>query len=208
MTTSLSFLERQDLLLVDKPVGLSTHSPGNGEEGVVELLQKQLQRPLYVCHRLDKLTSGALVLAMSKEAAAALTNLFETRQVNKRYLLVSNKTPPLPERFEVRSHIRKYRGRFVSWPRHEDLNAETNFSRIGQSAEGSHWLAEPKTGKSHQIRLHARQMGIPILGDKEHGGANFRRLMLHAESLSFPWHGGLLTHLVKPEAEFLVASVP
>lgn len=202
MSISFPYVEEQELLLVNKPAGLSTHSPGNGEAGVVELLQQQLQRQLYVCHRLDKLTSGALVLAQSSAAAAQLTTLFERREVNKKYLLVSAKNPPLDATVEVRSHIRKYRGRFVSWPHHDEINSETRFVRCGLSSLGSHWIAEPRSGKSHQIRLHARQMGFPILGDREHGGAAFRRLMLHAESLSFSWNGRPLTHRVEPEKDF------
>jgi 23S rRNA (cytosine1962-C5)-methyltransferase len=188
-----------DLLLTAKPAGIATHSPGEGRPGFVEDLMRSLGVKLWVCHRLDKETSGAIVFARTAEAAAELGKLFESHQVAKEYLFVSDRMTALSEKFIHRSHIKKFRGRFVSWKDHAEPNAETEFEYIKRIAQGSLWRARPKSGKPHQIRLHARDCGIKILGDRDHGGSPFDRLMLHAQRISFSWRDELVDHCVETE---------
>ncbi len=183
--------------MAEKPAGIATHSVGDGQPGFVELLQQELGRKLRVCHRLDKETSGAIVLALDDDSAGALCALFEAREVQKSYLFVSDRALPPDREFTVRSHIQKRRGRFVSWLKHEDLNSETTIAFHEKRGKYSLWYANPRTGKPHQIRLHAWNMGIPILGDSSHAGTRFERLMLHAEKITFLWKGEMLTHRVE-----------
>ena len=198
---AVPFREHEGLLLVSKPSGIPTHSPGDGKEGFVELLTVHTGIPLKVCHRLDAETSGAMVFGITDEATKKICKLFEIHEVKKRYLFVTDR--PLPSRKEqvVRSHIKKFRGRHVSWPNHEDLNSETEIRFLSSHGKLSLWEAFPKTGKPHQIRLHAKELKIPVLGDKMHGGSKFERLMLHADQLQFMWGEELLTHRAEvPEA--------
>lgn len=179
----MTTLSESDILFANKPAGISTHSPGPGRDGFVEFLQRERRCKLFVVHRLDKMTSGAMVFARSPDAAALMTELFSQRKVQKTYLLVTDR-PVASTSFKVQSHIEKKNGVFVS---HGDaeVNSETAFEHLQTQGRFSLWQATPLSGKPHQIRLHASSKGIPILGDHEHGGSAFPTLMLHSSQLKF-----------------------
>ena len=191
-----------DLLFVEKPYGVATHSPGRDEEeGLVEYLSRKLKRNLWVVHRLDKGTSGIQVFAQSKEAAGELSALFEQGDVSKQYLLITKNRCDLRS-FEVSSHITKHGHTFISDKCSSSPNAKTRFE-IEADLDGYFlWRAFPSSGKPHQIRLHAAQSNIPILGDTDHGKDSFPRLMLHAAELSFPWRSGIITKSSTPPLAF------
>lgn len=179
---------REDgLVFTEKMAGLNTHAADAGRVGWVELLQEDLGLPLFVVHRLDAGTSGAIVFAESREAAAGLAKLFETRDVKKKYLFLTDRKFT-GEEVEVKSFIEKRGSKFVS-DRAAAPNAVTRFRRLKTVRAGTVWEAFPETGKPHQIRLHAQDLGMPILGDAEHGGTWFGRLCLHSASIEFPWRG-------------------
>ena len=173
--------ESKDFLLTNKPAGFSTHRPDQGRVGYVEILSEKRNIPLYVVHRLDKNTSGALLIAKSSAAADQAARLFENRTVEKNYLFITDR--PVHWSNEHRhSHIRKTS---QGWESRNDLllNAETSFEVL---ARHEHWTlvkANPLSGRTHQIRLHAADLGIPILGDAEYSGSRFPVLCLHSESL-------------------------
>lgn len=177
-----------DLVFCEKITGMNTHASDAGKVGLVELLQEELGENLHVVHRLDQGTSGAILFARTREAAAELGRLFETREVKKRYLFLTARKQDTTE-FAAASFIEKKGNAFVSDPRSKTPNAVTRFHKIKRLRLGDLWEAFPETGKPHQIRLHAADSGIPILGDNEHGGAAFGRLCLHAKALEFPWQG-------------------
>ncbi|MGZ3771841.1 MAG: class I SAM-dependent methyltransferase [Bdellovibrio sp.] len=179
----LRYTEIAGCIFIDKIAGLNTHSPEYGQRGCVEIYSEELNRKLFVVHRLDKATSGALVFATSQERAAELTSLFEQHKVEKKYLFLTDKKINKTE-FDYRSLIVKEKNTFVS-SQSAEPNSFTTF-RWKQSL-GSYelWEAIPHSGKPHQIRLHAQDNGIAILGDNEHGGSPFFRLCLHSLSLGF-----------------------
>ncbi len=181
-----------DLLFADKPSGISTHSPDVNILGFVEYLSKQLAEKLYVCHRLDKDTSGAIVFAKSKEVAAEIAELFEKHQVHKTYRFVTDRKPQLPAEILIETEILKIGNSYLS-KKSTTPNSKTVFNKKLELGEFTIWEAFPETGKTHQIRLHAKELGIEILGDTEHGGSFFPRLMLHASNLSFQIRGKDLT---------------
>ncbi|MCJ8277875.1 MAG: class I SAM-dependent methyltransferase [Bdellovibrionales bacterium] len=143
---------------------------------------------LKVCHRLDKETSGALVFARSKESAAQLTELFSQHQVEKEYWFISHKKSE-KEEWVCEEPIRK--GGQSEAPMERDVGsvAVTKFQRVGVGTSLYLYKAYPKTGKTHQIRIHATQSGVPILGDETYGGKGFPRLMLHSHRLKFELNG-------------------
>src|SRR3954471_3757002 len=118
----------QDIILVDKPAGISTHSPVEGDPsfGFAEHLEQRLGRKLWVCHRLDKETFGSLVLATSKAAAGKISQAFEDGRVQKTYVFLSHRRARSQE-FTVESYITKQRGQFISFDPKGDqqANAET-----------------------------------------------------------------------------------
>lgn len=177
------FQEQQGLIALQKPTGMNTHRPDPDKPGLVELLETQIGTTLYVVHRLDKETSGILLLARSQEVAQKLTELFESQQVHKEYIFLTDRKVDFSE-IEIESEISKQDSQFIS--RHsKNPNSKTKFIKLKSGSTYTLWKALPETGKPHQIRLHAEQVGIPILGDRLHGGSTFFRLCLHAAKISF-----------------------
>ena len=180
--------EDDHLLVVDKPAGINTHSasPYSGE-GIYEWFRRREPRwaELAILQRLDKDTSGVLIFSKSRRGNVSLNKQFTRRRLEKEYVFWTDRRPPQGHWTE-RSFIRKGAGRFES--QDDDGNgglaAETHFSVQGES--GGRWVvqAKPVTGRTHQIRIHAANSGLPILGDTLYGGSPYPRLCLHARSLS------------------------
>ena len=180
-----------NLVFADKPAGAATHTsygsnaPGlaDREDGFVEHLSSRLGHELFVVHRLDRDTSGAICFAKDKETAESLRALFVERKINKAYLFITDRKFTR-ESFEVRSRIEKKGKSYVSSPATEDSedNALTRFMLVEEMGRFSLWRAEPVSGKPHQIRLHAASENMPLLGDTLYGGTTFPALCLHSAS--------------------------
>ena len=188
--------EDDDLLVVCKPPGWNTHAPAPySGEGLYDWLRDREPRwaNLSILHRLDKETSGLLVFGKSDRANRSLTAQFTERAVHKRYRLrAEGRIEARPrgvrcerlaeDRWRVRSWLVKAGESQVS---HAEagvgVEAVTEFQRLEEGL----WMAEPKTGRTHQIRVHAAALGMPILGDALYGGARSERLWLHSERISF-----------------------
>ncbi len=181
------FREIAGFIFVDKISGVNTHASDFGRAGIVDVIEESFGSKLFVVHRLDKGTSGALMFAKSSEDAKDVAALFESHKVAKRYLFLTDKKVSLSE-FKISSYIEKDKNVFVSHHK-KDANAHTRIVKIKSLPLGDLWEALPTTGKPHQIRLHALEAGIPILGDSEHGGSPFTRLCLHSLSLKFQLRG-------------------
>jgi 23S rRNA (cytosine1962-C5)-methyltransferase len=181
------------VLFVDKISGLNTHAPDKGKPGLVEILQDQMGRTLYIVSRLDKGTSGALVFAMTPEFAQKLTKKFENHDIKKKYIFLTDKAHKHKE-FEHRSLIFKDGNLPSSDPKNSKPNSLTEFKYIKDIGHFHLWEATPKSGKPHQIRLHAQDCGIPVIGDVDHGGRAFYRLCLHAQELEFEIDGKIFKH--------------
>jgi len=201
--------EDDHLLVVNKPAGLNTHAPSpHAGEGLYDWLRHREPRwaRLAIIHRLDKDTSGVMVFAKTPLANRALTEQFTRRGVRKRYLLLTDRPGPQTE-LMVKSSLVRAGERYLSRPIHAGCErAETRFlplaaadvGRLGaesreQRAGGSSGLADrgwraieaqPLTGRTHQIRVHAAQAGFPILGDTLYGGTPAPRVCLHASEVT------------------------
>lgn len=180
--------EDDHLLVVVKPSGWNTHAPApHAGEGIYDWLRHREPRwaSLAIIHRLDKETSGVLVFGKTPLANRSLTTQFADRAVKKRYLLLTDRAVPAAP-FAVRSRLARVGDRYESGPQGDE--AETRFERLGPAPEvrGATLVAGvPLTGRTHQIRVHAADRGMPILGDTLYGGAPHRRLCLHAVELAF-----------------------
>ena len=193
--------ENDGLLVVDKPSGLAVHGGSGVAFGLIEALRASRPDPyLELAHRLDRGTSGCLVLAKTRGALKLLHSLQRDRKVRKSYeLLVAGRWPrqlnrvDLPlHRYVVASGERRVRVAAHGKP------ARTTFQRIRMAAVATWLRAGLQTGRTHQIRVHAAASGHPVLGDDKYatpgstqcshdGGA--QRLCLHATSLNFEWEG-------------------
>jgi 23S rRNA (cytosine1962-C5)-methyltransferase len=180
--------EDDHLLVVNKPPGWNTHSPAPyAGEGIYEWLKNREPRwsKLAIIHRLDKETSGLLVFSKTTEANKSLTQQFTEGKVRKEYVLRSFTPPPKPK-MVVRSTLKRAGERYVSEPGSvSGAYAETEFEVIGKNNGRSVVIARPRTGRTHQIRVHASENGFAIEGDELYGGAQYRRLCLHARRIEF-----------------------
>lgn len=195
------------LLVIDKPPGLLVHRTAldaHARDNVLQRLRDEGEPWLWPVHRLDKGTSGVLVLARDAEAARALGTAFEEGAVAKRYLALVRGWPdtdgcidhPLARDPERPSAGQETRAARTHWRRLATF--EWPFSVDGRHPTSRYALVEawPETGRRHQIRRHCKHIGHPLLGDSTHGkGAHNRavaawlglaRLWLHAESVTLP----------------------
>lgn len=177
--------EDEHLLVVDKPAGVNTHAPSPfSGEGIYDWLRHREPRwtTLAILHRLDKETSGVIVFGKTPQANRSLTEQFTAREVHKKYLLLTDR-PVARKEFTVKSTLARIGERYASRPGGE--SAETHFRVVEERGEGTLVEAEPYTGRTHQIRVHAAESGLPILGDTLYGGTMAERVYLHAAELSF-----------------------
>ena len=181
--------EDEHLLVVNKPAGWNTHAPApHAGEGIYDWLRHREPRwaDLAILHRLDKETSGVLVFGKTPQANKSLADQFEQRRVVKRYLLVSDRPAPSSE-LVVRSNIARDGERYQSVAAGgAGEPAETRFKRGARNPADGTWeiQAQPHTGRTHQIRVHAAASGFPIRGDTLYGGTPAQRVCLHAHELS------------------------
>lgn len=193
----LVVFEDEHLLVVNKPAGWNTHSPApHAGEGIYEWLKNREPRwaSLAIVHRLDKETSGLLIFTKTPEANKSLTQQFTDGTIRKEYALRSAKAAP-KNKFTVRSTLKRVGDRYMSQRGSvSGVEAETEFEVIGDEI-----IARPKTGRTHQIRVHASESGFPILGDALYGGAPHPRLMLHARRIEFTHPIGCGTNLECPQ---------
>lgn len=140
---------------------------------------------LTLLHRLDTGTSGVLLLAKTKEAAGVGSQLFANRKIKKEYLAIT-RIPVAEFKPEIvmKSFLKRSGKKRVSHSSQGDF-AETHFKLISKNEKTLSWKAEPITGRTHQIRVHLSDLGMPILGDILYGGDRAARLRLHASRLEF-----------------------
>jgi 23S rRNA pseudouridine1911/1915/1917 synthase len=191
------FYEDEDLIVINKPEGLSVHPAGGSRTGtLVNGLIYRYQdlsdvsgagRPGIV-HRLDRDTSGLILVAKTNVAHARLGRQFEKHTVIKRYVArVEGKVQFDQGMINVplERHQRYHDHRQVA-PEGEGKEAVTLYQVLKRFARSTLVALWPQTGRTHQLRVHMKHLGHPILGDEKYGRKeNFPRLALHAQSIGF-----------------------
>ncbi|MXY53123.1 MAG: RluA family pseudouridine synthase [Gammaproteobacteria bacterium] len=180
--------EDEDLIVVDKPSGIAVHGGSGVRAGLVETLRaREPTGRLELAHRIDRDTSGVLVLAKNRRTLLAWHEAFRAGRVRKSYDAVVEGEWPAALR-TVRSPLRRLtiaggerRMRVAA----DGQSARTDFEVVARGEGATHVRAFPKTGRTHQIRVHAASSGHPILGDDKYarGKARGGRLLLHASRL-------------------------
>jgi tRNA pseudouridine32 synthase/23S rRNA pseudouridine746 synthase len=152
-----------DIVVVDKPHFLATMPRGSHVAQTATVrLRRELDLPdLSPAHRLDRLTAGLLLFAMRREVRGAYQTLFARGEVHKTYLARAAIDPALEFPLSLRSRIIKQRSRLQAYEEPGEPNAETLIEHLG---DGLYRLS-PRTGRTHQLRVHMASLGLPIFGD-------------------------------------------
>ncbi len=178
--------EDDDFILIDKPANINFHS--DKEPGVVVQTEEMLGMKLYSVHRLDKITSGLLILAKSSQSAALFTTLFETRLIEKYYVAISLRKPKKKQGWIKGDMVPARRGSYKFSPTAHNP-AVTQFVSTALRPNERLFLLKPHTGKTHQIRVALKSIGAPIAGDTRYAhasdAAKEERAYLHAYALRF-----------------------
>jgi 23S rRNA pseudouridine955/2504/2580 synthase len=192
--------EDDDLLVIDKPSGIAAHGGSGVSHGIIERVRagRPQQAFLELAHRLDRETSGVLLLAKSRRALGALHEQLREGLVDKRYrLLVAG------DWVNDRQHVRLALTKFVNAAGErrvavddEGASAHTIFTRVQRYGDFTLLEAQLKTGRTHQIRVHVAHLGFPIVGDDKYGdfelnrrcargafGERLGRMFLHAAAV-------------------------
>ena len=195
--------EDEGLLVINKPAGLAVHGGSGQSLGLIEALRQARpgEKGLELIHRLDRETSGCLLIAKKRSALRYLQAALREHRVQKTYLaLVKGPWPKRKrvvegklEKFELASGERRVK------TSEEGKDSRTEFSLLQHYQAGSQACslveATPVTGRTHQIRVHARSVGCPLVCDDKYADEDFnqlmkkqgfKRLFLHAARLSFP----------------------
>nr|MDT0522289.1 pseudouridine synthase [Streptomyces sp. DSM 41633] len=153
----------ENILVVDKPHFLAT-LPRGGHVAQTALvrLRRDLDLPdLSPAHRLDRLTAGVLLFTVRREVRGRYQRLFAEGGTRKTYLARAEGTATVPLPATLRSRIIKHRGQLQAFTEPGEVNAETVVEELG---EGTYRLS-PRTGQTHQLRVHMASIGLPIIGD-------------------------------------------
>ena len=230
----------ENMIVINKPAGISVHGGVSvSGETLVDILLKQFPeirtvgddpsfaqalagKPSFrpgIVHRLDKDTSGVMVVVRTQQSFELLKNLFKTGQVQKTYLAITCGAPK-----QKTGVITFPVGRLVKNPLKRGVETRPGMIRGSREAHTEYRLLKagktyslvelkPKTGRMHQLRVHLKALGTPIACDRVYGGkqvccpAGARRQLLHAQSLAFsmPGSGRLLLEADPPE-DFTLAQ--
>ena len=183
-----TLFENDDVIVVEKPEGLAAIPTRDGQGGsLLETLLAERGERLYVVHRIDKETSGAIVFARNAETHRWLNGQFETRSIEKTYLALTHGVMA-QDNGTIDAPLRQFGSGRVAVDFERGKASVTEFQVIERF--GSYTLVEayPRTGRRHQIRVHLYHLGHPIVGDPLYGEKttqkDFPRLMLHAFRLT------------------------
>ena len=205
---SAVLFEDSALMAINKPAGLAVHGGSGISAGVIETVRQMRPRldRVELVHRLDRDTSGCLLIAKRRASLVHMHALIRRNQMRKYYLLLvaSGFGRRYPKRANAAQNVRCTLAlRKRTTPSGERLvsldsdgqASETRFDVVAENDNASLLLARPITGRTHQIRVHARALGFPIAGDPKYGDQTFsahcrehglKQMFLHAYAVEFP----------------------
>ena len=201
--------EDDDCVVINKPAGVLTHSKGefNPEGTVASFIAAKTDgfdendNRAGIVHRLDRATSGVILCAKNPDAQKYFQKQFSTRKVRKTYVAVIAGDIE-PESAVIDIPIARDSSNPKMFTTTADGKpAQTKYEVTNKSKKYTKLTLHPKTGRTHQLRVHLKYLGKPIVGDGFYGGEPFERLLLHAQELGITLHDGTNKTFIAPEPE-------
>ena len=200
--------QHSDFIIINKPEGISVHKD-QAEQGLTELVAKQLNVPqVWLVHRLDKVTSGLLILALNTESAAEFSRLFSEHKINKTYLALSNQKTKKKQGLII-GDMKKARDGAWKLCQTKENPAITRFESVSCEPNLRLFILKPQTGKTHQLRVAMKSLGSPILGDGLYAKNTEKidRTYLHAAQLEFDYLNDFISVTYLPsQGQFWIKS--
>ncbi len=196
--------EREDFLVLNKPAGLAVHGGSGLAFGAIDALRQARNEPdLELVHRLDRGTSGCLLIAKGPGTGRAMQNLFRQRDIRKHYIaLVDGVWAGGDKTVNVSLLVNKeHAGERRVMVSDQGQSAVSHFKCERSFNDASLMRVEIETGRTHQIRVHAKHCGHPVVGDTRYGSnkintvfkrRGLNRMYLHSASLQFQWQNQLI----------------
>ncbi len=207
----------EQVIVIDKPAGLAVQGGSKTTkhlDAMLDALRFEKDEAPRLVHRLDKDTSGVLVLARTAKAATSLTKAFRTKDVRKLYWAAVTPSPKM-DKGKINAPLIKMpagSGEKVVVDEEFGKKAQTYFQVVEQAAKTAAWLVmEPVTGRTHQLRVHCLMLDTRIVGDGKYGGTEAfalgkeiaSQLHLHARGIRFPHPNGKLIEVFAPLPEHM-----
>lgn len=197
MSYAFTLVDQQtDFVVLNKADGVSFHSDDG--VGLVVQAEQTLGYKLFPVHRLDKVTSGLIILARSSEAAAQLTALFAQQQIEKYYLALSQAKPVKKQGWVKGDMVPARRGSWKLLSSQHNPAVSYFISQGFADLPFRAFLIKPYSGKTHQIRVALKSQGAVILGDSQYQGAA-DRVYLHAYAVRFCLNGADYQYVQVPQ---------
>ena len=181
--------EDNNVIVVDKPAGVISHARGKfwQEASVASFIRDRISGFSGdrggIVHRLDRATSGVMICAKNEATLTFLQKQFSERLVQKTYVAIVKGEPKLEKALIDAPIVRNLHTPKIFTVQEGGKSAQTEYSIIKKSNGYSMLELSPKTGRTHQLRVHLQYLHLPIVGDELYGGEKFSRLLLHAKKL-------------------------
>ena len=220
LVNSCLLYEDDDVLVINKPAGVPVHAGSGSPFGIIEALRsaRPTDRYMELAHRLDRDTSGCLLIAKKRGSLTLLHALLREGKLRKSYLaLVRGKWTGGQRRVDMTLKKNQLKsGERMVTVENGGKSAVTHFTPVGRAPTASLLDVRTDTGRTHQIRVHAQSIDFPLAGDPKYGDKAFnrlcrqhglRRMFLHAHRISYDRHGDIVTCIAPLGDELIDALV-
>jgi tRNA pseudouridine32 synthase/23S rRNA pseudouridine746 synthase len=190
----------EDYLVIDKAPGVNLHRNQHAQS-LIDVLHADFPgESLHLVHRLDDATSGLLVIAKNPVVAAEFGGLFANREIEKFYFALANGKPTKKQGMVVGDIKKSRSGSYLLSRTRSNPSVSQFFSFAVQDGQRA-YLLKPHTGKTHQLRVVMKSLGVPILGDRRYGASvqESDRMYLHAMALRFQFRGSERCYVCTPQ---------
>ena len=204
--------ENKNYIIIDKPSGIAVHSGTKNPLTVIEIMRSLLNSELDLCHRIDKETSGCLVLSKNKLANRYFNKISIANKIEKKYLAILK--GHLKSKIKLNDSIKsKSTGKKKSYISDAGKDSISFFKPIKRLTKSTLVEIEIFTGRTHQIRLQSSNINHPVINDNKYGDHKFnklnlinniKRMALHSYKLNFKDEGGILIDIkIEPDDDFM-----